>query len=223
MPHPTGTHLVFSKQMASESLNQLIQGLVFRQFPSEWNNHEVNAAVVNLSRQAGKWFEKTVKNSLQEIGIIGLQSINKQIGHSNYVFKIPSEVGEIDFLGYSPKEQILLIAECKMVQGGFEGKFFRDDIKEFITSKKAYVKKYTRKVQWVQENISYIVNALNSTKLYSTPINPLAITTAIITFYPTITQYFINEYPCVSITNLILDYKEKNKWSYDQGVYPIKI
>ena len=110
-----------------------------------------------------------------------------------------------------------------MVQRGFEGKFFRDDIKEFITSKKAYVKKYTRKVQWVQENISSIVNALNSTELYSTPINPLAITTAIITFYPTIAQYFINEYPCISITNLILDYKKKNKWSYDQGVYPIKI
>ena len=223
MPHPTGTHLVFSKQMALESLNQLIHGLVFRQFPSEWKNHEVNAAVVNLSQQAGKWFEHTVKNSLQEIGIIGLQSINKQIGLNNHVIKIPSEVGEIDFLGFSQKEKLLLIAECKMVQGGFEGKFFRDDIKEFITSNKAYVKKYTQKVQWVKANISSIVNALNSTELYSTPINPVAIATAIITFYPTVAQYFIDEYPCVSITNLILDYREKNKWSYDRGVYLIKI
>jgi hypothetical protein len=221
MPHTTGTHLAFSRSMALESLNQLVRGVVFRQFPPEWRSAEVDAAVVNLSQQAGKWFEGIVENRLRGIGIIGFKSIQKQIGQKNDVVKIPSEVGEIDFLGYSQNENLLLIVECKMVQGGLEGKFFRDDIKEFVTSSKSYVKKYSRKVRWLRDNASAVTNALNSTRLYSAPVKPLAIATAVITYYPTIAQYFIDEYPCISLTNLILDYQEKGKWPYALGVYSI--
>ena len=42
-----------------------------------------------------------------------------------------------------------------------------------------------------------------------------------ITYYPTISQYFIEDYPCVSITNLILDYREKGKWSYSKGIFDL--
>jgi hypothetical protein len=221
MPHTTGTHLAFSRSMALESLDQLVRGVVFRQFPPEWRSAEVDAAVVKLSQQAGKWFEGIVENRLRGIGIIGFKSIQKQIGQKNDAVKIPSEVGEIDFLGYSQNEKLLLIAECKMVQGGLEGKFFRDDIKEFVTSSKSYVKKYSRKVRWLRDNASAVTNTLNSTRLYSAPIKPLAIATVVITYYPTIAQYFIDDYPCTSITNLILDYQKEGKWPYASGVYPI--
>jgi uncharacterized membrane protein len=29
----------------------------------------------------------------------------------------------------------------------------------------------------------------------------------------------INEYPCISLTNLMLDYREEGKWPYSVGVY----
>ena len=136
------------------------------------------------------------------------------------MIKIPSDVGEIDFLGYSEKENFLLIAECKMVQGGSEGRFFRDDIKEFVTSRKSYLKKYNRKVEWLRNNISAAASALASTGLYSMPTEPLTIVTAVITHYPTIAQDFINDYPCVSITNLVLDHEERGKWPYISGIFP---
>jgi len=81
--------------------------------------------------------------------------------------------------------------------------------------------KYSRKVKWLQENTPLVINALNSIGLYAAPIQPLVIATAIITYYPTIAQCFIEEYPCVSITNLILDYEDKGEWSYTLGIYPI--
>ncbi|MBC7971890.1 MAG: hypothetical protein H7Z11_17500 [Verrucomicrobia bacterium] len=124
MTHTTGTHLAFSKRMALESFNQLVEGFVFKQVPPEWTSKAVDVAVSNLSNQAGRWFEGAVEESLRRIGFIGLKSIRKQFGRQPNVIRIPSEVGEIDFLGYSEKEKILLIAECKMVQGGFEGSFF---------------------------------------------------------------------------------------------------
>jgi len=221
MPHVTGPHLAFAKSMALESLNQLAMSVVFRQIPPEWKSETVDAAIASLSNQAGNWFETVVEKSLQRIGFVGLRSIQKQIGKKDSVIKIPTKVGEIDFLGYSESEKLLLIAECKMVQGGFEGKFFRDDIKEFVTSKKSYLKKYSRKVKWLQENTPLVISALDSIGLYAAPIQPLAIATAIITYYPTIAQCFIEEYPCVSITNLILDYEDKGEWSYTLGIYPI--
>jgi len=161
MPHSTGKHLAFSKSMALEALYQLAIGVAFKQFPAEWRSKETDRALANLSIQVGKWFEEVVHQRLGGLGIIGLKSI-KQVGRSNHVVKIPSDVGEIDFLGYSEKENFLLIAECKVVQGGFEGKFFRDDIKEFVTSRKSYLKKYSRKVEWLKNNASLVIDALNS-------------------------------------------------------------
>jgi hypothetical protein len=207
--------------MALESFNQLVEGFIFRQVPQEWRSKEVDLVISDLSNQAGKWFESTVEKGLRRIGFVGLKSIRKHIGRQPDVIKIPSDVGEIDFLGYSEKERLLLIAECKMVQGGVEGKFFRDDIKEFITSNKSYLKKYRRKVEWLQSNISAVMRGLDATGLYSIPIEPLTIVTVVITHYPTIAQDFIDDYPCVSITNLVLDHEEKGQWHYTSGIFPI--
>ena len=224
MPHSTGTHLAFCKSMALESLNQLVTGVVFKKLPPEWSNksnNKVNKALAKLSNQAGKKFEHIVKENLASINIIGQISINKRVGDRNNFIKIPPEVGEIDFLGYSENENFLLIAECKLVQGGSEGKFFRDDIQEFIKSRKSYLKKFDRKVKWLLNNYSPVINALNSMHIHKVPIQPKKIVTAIITYYPTIAQYFIEDYPCVSVTNLVLDYKNKGQWTYSKGVFTL--
>lgn len=220
MPHATGNHLAFSKSMALEALNQLAIGVAFKQFPTEWKSKETDIAIANLSIQTGKWFEGVVQQRLGSIGIAGLKSI-KQVGRNSNIVKIPPDVGEIDFLGYSEKESFLLIAECKVVQGGFEGKFFRDDIKEFVTSRKSSLKKYSRKVEWLKNNALPVINALNSMQICRKPIQPLTIRTAIITYYPTIVQCFIEDYPCTSITNLVLDYRNNGGWAYSTGVFPI--
>ena len=221
IPHYTGIHLAFSRNMALENLNQLVRSSIFQKIPLEWSNKKVNKALRKLSTEAGKKFEQIVEENLATIGITGRRSINKQIGNKRNFIKIPSEVGEIDFLGYSASEHFVLIAECKLVQAGFEGKFFRDDIQDFIKSNKSYLKKFDRKVKWLLNNHSAAISALNSMQIHSAQIKPTKIVAAFITYYPTIAQYFIEDYPCVSITNLILDYKDKNKWFYSKGIFDL--
>jgi len=219
MPHSSGTHIAFSKRMAMESWLQLTLNVVFNQFPVEWRNPSVDSGLAMLSNLAGTWFEKVVEENLGKIGFKGLRSIKKMIGEHQDKVYIPADVGEIDFLGYSENEKLMIIAECKMVQGSYEGKFFRDDMSDFVTSKKSYLSKFSRKVQWVIQNQGAVISALNSSGIYSTAVELGSIATAIITFFPNIAQYFIYEYPCVSLTNLMLDYREAGKWPYSVGIY----
>ena len=219
MPQSSGTHIAFSERMAMESWLQLTLNVVFNQFPVEWRNPSVDTSLAMLSNLAGTWFEKIVEENLGKIGFKGLRSIKKMTGEHHNRVHIPADVGEIDFLGYSENEKLMLIAECKMVQGSYEGKFFRDDISAFVTCKKSYSRKFSRKVQWVIQNREAVISALNTSGMYSTTVKPGSTATAIITFFPNIAQYFIHEYPCVSLTNLMLDYREAGKWPYSVGIY----
>jgi hypothetical protein len=180
------------------------------------NQRTQGVAFENLT---GTWFEKTVEKNLRKIGFIGLRAIKKRIGRNQNAIYIPGDVGEIDFLGYSENERLMIVAECKMVQGGYEGKFFRDDMSDFVTSKKSYLSKFRRKVEWVTQNRDAVIGALGSSGIYSTVVEPDSIVTAILTYFPSIAQYFIYEYPCISLTNLMLDYQERGKWPYSVGIY----
>jgi len=219
MSHCSGKHIAFSKTMAIESWIQLTGNVAFKKFPKEWQSQSVNSGLDALSNYTGTWFEKTVEENLKEIGFIGLGSIKKSIGKKQDIIYIPDDVGEIDFLGYSEGEKVLIVAECKMVQTSFESKFYRDDLSKFVTSKKSYLKKFRRKVEWVIKNRDAVINSLNSLNIYSTSIKECSVVTAIITFFPNISKYFIEEYPCISLTNLMLDYYEAGKWPYSIGTY----
>lgn len=132
--HSTGTHLIFSKEMAKECVLQLIAGVVFRHLPLEWRSQIVESALEILSNQAGKWFESVVLKNLESAGVFGAKSLRRGIGQGEQRMSIPPHVGEIDYLGYSSYERLLVIAECKMVSGSTEPKFFRDEIGEFVTT-----------------------------------------------------------------------------------------
>lgn len=217
-PHSTGTHLLFSKSMAKECAIQLVGGVVFKDIPPEWRNDEINLALETLSNEAGKWFEQIALDNLETVGIFGVKSIKRGIGQQENRI-IPPEVGEIDFLGYSPNENLLVLCECKMVRGGFEPKYFRDEIQEFVTSRKSYFKKFQRKIDWVRNNVNGLSNALMSVREYDAPIKPTHIATAVITLYPSIVSCFANDFPCVTITEIMMGYEKKHSWPFDSGIY----
>lgn len=125
----------------------------------------------------------------------------------------------IDYLGYSPNERLLVLCECKMVRGGFEPKYFRDEIQEFVTNKKSYFKKFQRKIDWIRNNVSGLSNALSSVWEYNASITPTHIATAVVTLYPSIVSCFTNDFPCVTITEIMMGYEEKRRWPLDIGVY----
>jgi hypothetical protein len=116
LPHPMGRHLMWSKEMAEECLIHLEGGVAFRHLPPEWRSSAIDRALEALSLKAGKWFENVVMDNLARVGIFGEKSLKDGIGRGSKRITIPPNVGEIDFLGYSPGERLLVIVECKLVQ-----------------------------------------------------------------------------------------------------------
>lgn len=213
-------YIIFSKWMAKECLISLIQRTPFQNIPPEWDYKLVRKSLDALSNETGKWFEKIVEANLNKLSISGISSIKSRIGQGNSAIRIPDNVGEVDFLGYSETEKLLVLIECKMVKSGFEGQYFRDDISKFVTNRKSYLVKFRQKVDWVRSNFDAVCKALDSRQISNSSVSPTHIATALVTYRPSIVEFFIDEFPCISITNLILDYQEKGKWPYSKGVFP---
>jgi hypothetical protein len=219
--HPTGAHFAFSKEMAQESLILLIKSAVFGKFPAEWKNQAVTKALSRLANAAGGWLEKIVEDNFRAIGFYGLRSIRSRFGNGNKRITIPPDIGEIDYLGYSTKEKVLVIGECKLVRDSFEPKLFQEDISDFVYSDKAYLRKFKKKVQWVQENLLDASHALASSQKYDTEVKPQLVAGLIITFFPTVASYFIDDFPCVSLTEFMIDYESTGKYPYNIGISPV--
>lgn len=162
VPHATGEHVVFSPAMAEEGFTILNREAVFGQFPREWRSDSVTQSLGRLGNEAGKWFERVVEDSCRQIAFAGQRSATHYIGRGDTRIQIPPDVGEIDFIGYSAREQVLLILECKLVRYAFEPRYHRDDIYDFALAEQSHANKFRRKARWVQENLRRICTALRS-------------------------------------------------------------
>jgi hypothetical protein len=212
--HEGDKHLCFSRNMAKECLIQLSSEIVFKQIPVEWQSVDVMKAVEVVSNNAGSWFENIVFENFKTINILGLKSQKNGIGIGPERILIPSEVGEIDFIGYSPLEKILVLAECKLVRSGSEFKFFRDAINDFILRKKSYLVKFNKKCAWIKENLKAVCRALDSSGICGSAVKPEHLKTVIITHYPSVIQCLIDAHPCVSLANFMSDYERVGIWPY---------
>jgi hypothetical protein len=217
MPHSTGEHFAFSASMANENFTLLIKESIFGHFPSEWLNQNVKSALGKLSNEAGSWFEKIVADNLKQLGFFG-SGFKDSIGIGSDQIQIPAEVGQIDYLGYLPSESLLLAAEYKLVDDSFEPKYFRDELQDFIYSDNAHIKQLRRKSDWVRANLNLICKALSSCNHIRTTVRPQKVAGAIITLLPAFATYFINDYPCVSITELRMNFEKSGHWPYNIGV-----
>ena len=211
-------HIVFSKSMAKEGIVFLTKDVVFGKLPSEWITPSLKVPLSKVSNKAGKWFENIVDKNLMELGFKGVKSVKKELGKRTSKIEIPPNIGEIDYLGYSEEEKIILVVECKFVRDTSEPQFFRDDITEFVTSKNSYFKKFRVKTDWVQQNFSQIAESLESTGLFSKKLKPDRLARLFITFVPTLAACFIEDIPCVSLTEFRLDHKALNRYPYVIGV-----
>lgn len=215
MPHPDGLCLAWSRGMAHEALETLIQSAVFQQFPKEWSTPKLQQALALLDNERGKWFEKCVTATLSSQGFVGLASVKNAVGKTSKV-RIPDNVGELDYLAYMPDEQRLVLIECKMTQWTSEPKMWRDDLKRFLDVDKGYADKFRRKRDWVLANKGEIVAAM-STEL-KVSIEPLDFSCAMVIFTQNIASCFIDDFPCISLAELIVDIeKAGNKWPYIVG------
>ncbi len=218
MPHETGPHLVWSRCMARECLLELMKGTLFQRCPSEWKATGINKALATLQNKGGNWFEAEVDRNMAALGARGKASLKGRIGVGTDRVAIPADIGEIDYLGFFPAEGLLTLLEDKMIDGGFEATHFRDDISSFVTGKKPYAEQLRRKVEWVRNNLAAICKGLSSLLPGKPAINPTRVAAALVTLHPTYASYFIPDFPCVPLTELMDDYKAKGAWPYTAGV-----
>jgi hypothetical protein len=205
-PHDSGPHLAFSREMAKESLMQLVFWVSFKRLPAEWKTSETHKALDSLSHAASEWFEGVVCRNLQSLGIVG-QRAHRTIGTGSRQIQIPDAVGEIDFLGYQPQQKLLVLAEAKMVMTGLEARYWRDDLDEFVFRAGSYAERFRRKLIWVTENRHAISEALGFD-------SAVEVGSTMLTLYPCIARTFISDFPCVSVTEFMLDYERKRQWPY---------
>ena len=202
----------WSARMALESLNWLITGACFKKLPAEWTTPETTASLDRLSKAASDWFESQTIDCLSNVGIKGSTRKRRLQGHGESI-DIPSEVGEIDFLGYSIRDDLLVVAECKMVENRMEAKFWKEEIAEFVEGKKSYAEKFRKKFHWVLQNRAALSRVLFGHE------KARRIAVAMLTLYPSFTAIRIKDFPCVSLAEFMADYNAAQAWPYQTGVF----
>ncbi len=196
-PHPTGTHLAFSRAMAKEAMIQLVVGGCYGKLPLEWMAPELEPALSKLSKASGDWFERIVGENLINLGYHGGR-VKRRLGRNEIKVEVPPEVGELDFLGWHKDRRELLLVEAKMTNSGIEARYWRDDLTAFTRGNKCYANQFRRKIEWVKANIPQILKALGAPPDCS--FSPF-----MVTLYPCIAAEFIDDFPCVSVTEMMLD------------------
>ncbi len=213
-----GKHFVWSSQMAMEALLFLIRDITFSILPFEWKSKNTEIALGHLNGYVGKWFETVSKKQLELLGytvLCGLKSIG--VGQNRLI--IPQEgIGEIDILAYSQKQNILLIGECKMVKEGFDPVYFKDSLSEFVNSEKSYANKFKAKIEWVAQNIQAVYNALLHLTEFKQMQKPSTLVPIMLTYAPSFAEYYIEDFPCVSLTEFCEKHKSQINYPFQKGI-----
>lgn len=203
VPHRTGRHLVWAKGLATENLSLLTKNLYYRKIPIEWETKDIKIGMDILSNRLGKWFEKIAVLELEAIGVVGVSSAKKQIGVGKEKIEIPDNVGEIDYLGYSKKNNDLMLVEFKILTPSLEPTHFRDDYDKFF-KENGYITKFQKKIEWVSQNLEVVCKCLS--KQLKTDIIDPSLSKILITYYPSVMNVFVNEF---TVTTLI-EYTDSN-------------
>lgn len=205
----------FSRRMAQECLNILIADVPFRKLPPEWQSVSVKKSLDVLSLKAGRWFEHVVERNLETLGIAGSSSVKTLSLGSGQTLKIPSEVGEIDFLGFDEAQKLLVIIEVKQVGFSTEPRMFRDDQSKFLDGSSSYSAKFIKKYNWVLENAESVEKHFTHKFNLDTKLEQAGY--AMVTLYPTIVSKKIKDFSCVSISEFMSRSLRSDAWPFSKN------
>jgi len=210
--------LIFSARMARECLSLLCADTVFKKIPPEWKTSTIDLALSKLAKAAGNWFEDVVKGNLKKLGIEGITSIKKIVFKNGKRIIIPSDVGEIDFLGFCPSQMILVVCEAKQVGFSTEPRMFLDDQSKFITDSKSHSKQFEKKIKWSIENREILSAYLS--EHFNVELKLDSIGYAMITHYPMKVASQIKQFTCLSLAELVQHHRAKNLiWDFSRIEY----
>jgi hypothetical protein len=222
VPHHSGMHVIFTDRMFDEAFQILLGEVCFEEFPVEWKSPDVKNALSQIGIARGAWFEQVVATQMKAIGLNGVSS-KKIFGKNRNSVKPP---GELDFIGYSPADEALILFEAKMLQTGTEPKLWINQINSFIEDKfdklgaikqPCFLTKFKRKVGWLSENAASVIEALRSEGIEVRKA-PTKVCFAFITYTPCPAAYFVKDVPCIALTEFLENYKANGSWPYKTGI-----
>lgn len=217
-PHDNGELLMFSSRMAKECLSLLSADIVFKKLPPEWKTPTIDLALAKLAKLAGNWFEDVVKNNLKQLGIEGVTSVKKIVLKNGARIVIPSDVGEIDFLGFCPRQMMLVVGEAKQVGFATEPRMFLDDQSKFITDSKSHSKKFEKKIKWAIENREIL--GIYLSELFNVELKLGSMGYAMITHYPMKIARQIEQFTCLSLAEFVQRHRANNFiWGFSMIEY----
>ncbi|MBA0170865.1 hypothetical protein [Pectobacterium versatile] len=192
--------LIFSKVMALEALDILINNTCYQKLPEEWRTPAVDLQLASLSNKAGKWFEKILNDNLKTVAVSAISSVERYRWQKK-VITPPDNVGEIDFIGYCPKNDYLFVIEAKNVRFNTEPKLFRDDLSKFITGSKSYASKFNAKHQWVVENLPIVISELKMRGIEVRKVKKVF--KVMVIFFPSPVEDRIFDFSCVNLVKFM--------------------
>lgn len=213
LPHPTGTHFTWSREMARECLMMLYSRLTQKLVPCEWNQGQMPKALGAYEQEITKLFEDIVIEQLRVRGI-SASRFKSQIGVRSDKIDVPQDVGEIDLLAYWENEELLIVGDDKLVKPSHEAALYRDDLDKFVGKKKNYVDQVERKTQWVLDNVDDVCRALESTNNFPNTIKISKVAPILVTYYPSFASYFTSDVPIVALTELVSEIETRSMWPY---------
>ena len=215
MPHELGPHMAFSDNMFLEALTIMRGEVSYNAFPKEWRTPEVDNALGKLSTYRGHWFEKQVKMNMDSLGIFGFAG-RTTLGRHATSIKLD---GEFDFIGWSSADKALVLIETKMLQQATEPGLWKNQCDLFtITSpgKESYVDKLERKAIWLGKNAPAVVAALVAEGI-AIHCEPEKVLSGFITYAPVAASYFVQNFPCVALSEFVSNYSQTKTWPYETG------
>lgn len=216
---------LFSPAMLGDRICDIAEDIILSpqdRLPKEWDRGLIKRQLSKANNEIGKWFEHLTIDLLKSIDILGFKPGNTIRLSANETIQINSQIGPPDFIGFSQKDNAIIIIECKLLDCVFESKGIQGELKKFLSGKKDYTQKLKEKINWIQENHSSIKKAINYTCKISVPQECEHIYYCFVTYYPTTLRYFYNEIPSPTLVELVDLYLKRQKWPFEFGKMKVK-
>lgn len=197
-----GDWVVWSRELAKESLVFLVEGAVFKQAPSEWQSPAIESALATLSNVGGEWFEAIVLRGLTSNGVTAA-GFKKRFRAENVSWQIPPQIGQIDCIFYCDVSKKLVVADSKLTRHSTEAALFRNELQKYVWSESSYEKQISVKAEWVAQNITRIRPALEAVGILGKEERVEGVAAAIITYSPSIAAYFTKDVVVIALCEVL--------------------
>lgn len=196
------SYLLYTLEMLNEAYIMFHKSLCYNNLPNELKSEKLNDISAQITKSYGKKFEIFANSFLITKGFVGNNSKRKLPSG----LRIPNDVGEIDFLGYSKDHQRVVCFEFKNIFYSTDPLEFRDDLDTFIRKKDSYLNKFKKKIDFVKAHIEELTNYYRQKD--SVELSKSQLIVGMLTYAPNISRFFMTDCKCMSLAEFEVEWEQ---------------